>query len=420
MIIEELYSLPSDQKISRQYLHYQFCSKRRNKKLSGTVYIKVHTYRMLQSLGSNLFKRPHPDLTDSPNQTKRYKANDSGSIELPLETNLMPSETGQDKIIANISNEAPIQKINENLATTTTIDANLSNVKISAPNNDKGKLDQQDSSKLNDAIAAAGVDIHEEEELLLQQQLVRKNEAVNERNDVLRSTKVSTFLNPYHLAAFLGKVAKSHQVNQNFLEDGDMLNLISGACETWISHIASKAITISRHRRRGGVLTSSKKNGTLSSSQRSAVSKELRNIAVKQKELEEKRVNKRIALGIEKGANDPNGEENGDGKAGADETLHRAANATAAMMTIGKKKYSWMNSSANGGGVGSDKDGKGGTGTSQGKQSPIIAARGDSGLRYREVRAGNSIVLKDLLGAIENEKRGTQEAIIKGYAKLRD
>ncbi|KAG5419192.1 TAF4 [Candida metapsilosis] len=371
---------------------------------------------MSESKDNNQLKRSYPEPTDSSNQQKRSKLSDDATMEQASKVNSSVSQSNQDKI-ASTSNTSN-QTVNSNSIATPreNMDAGKN-----ANANDRTKHDQQDSSKLNDAIAAAGVDIHAEEELLLQQQLARKNEAANERTDIQRSPKVSTFLNPYHLAAFLGKVAKSRQVNQNFLEDGDMLNLMSGACEAWISHIASKAITISRHRRRGGVLTTSKKNGTSSSSQRSAVSRELRNLAVKQKELEEKRVNKRIALGIERSANDQNGED-GDNKAGADETLHRAANATAAMMTIGKKKYSWMNSSANGGGgsTATDKEGKSGTGSNRSKQSPLIAARGDSGLRYREVRAGNSIVLKDLLGAIENERRGTQAAVTKGYAKLRD
>ncbi|KAI5960912.1 TAF4 [Candida theae] len=364
-------------------------------------------------------KRSLPDPADLSSPSKRAKTGDALSTEGGAKETNLASKVEHTKTLTNTSNTTSSQPANTDTTATAREGASAGK---GSNTNDKTKSDQQDSSRLNDAIAAAGVNLHEEEELLLQQQLARKNEAMNEGNANLQSPKVSTFLNPYHLAAFLGKVAKKHQVNQSFLEDGDVLNLISGACETWISHIAAKTITISRHRRRGGVLTTSKKNGasSSSSSQRSAVSRELRNLAVKQKELEEKRVNKRIALGIEKSANDPSDEGNGDGKAGADETLHRAANATAAMMTVGKKKYSWMNSGAGGGGAGADNDGKDNKGSSRGKQSPIIAARGDSGLRYREVRAGNSIVLKDLLGAIEHEKRGTQEAIIKGYAKLRD
>ncbi|KAI5952418.1 TAF4 [Candida jiufengensis] len=328
-----------------------------------------------------------------------------------------------------LQNSMNILQDQNNLDTNTTTSTSLATPNITtatnpltAQNTSKVQQDQekQDTSKLNDAIAAAGVDIQKEEELLLQQQQSRRFEGFQDRPGFTTTSKTSPFLNPYHLAAFIVKIAKTRQINQNFLEDGDMLNLISGACENWIAHIASKTLILSRHRRRGILTSSSKKSNSSSSSssfQRSGVSKELRNMALKQKEMEEKRVQKRIALGLEKSAHDPTNDENGDSKAGADETLHRAANATASMMTMGKKKYSWMNA---GGGNANNATADSGNSGSKSKQSPIISIRGDNGLRYREVRSGNSIVLKDLLGAIEDEKKGTQQAVIKGYAKLRD
>ncbi|MDC6272240.1 hypothetical protein PP707_08055, partial [Acetobacter pasteurianus] len=294
--------------------------------------------------------------------------------------------------------------------------------------------DQRDSSKLNDAIAAAGVDIQKEEELLQQRQLNRKPGAPSEKQDGSKLQTQVPLLNPYHLSAFLAKVSKTHQIHQNFLEDGNLLNLISDACEDWLSHIASKALILSRHRRRGTQF-SLKKGGLSSltqlSQQRSAVSKELRNLALRQKEMEEKRVQKRIALGLEKSSG--NGTDDAaNGKPGSEETLHRAANATAAMMATGKKKYSWMSSGGGGAGsigsLGDDARGSGvgiggggvGGGDSKTKQSAILSTRGDNGLRYRDLRSTNAIVLKDLLNALEGEKKGTQHAITKGYAKLRD
>ena len=57
-------------------------------------------------------------------------------------------------------------------------------------------------------------------------------------------------------------------------------------------------------------------------------------MALKQKEMEEKRVNK-SDVGVGKSTKDASkNDENGESKAGAEETLHRAANATAAMMTM--------------------------------------------------------------------------------------
>lgn len=286
-------------------------------------------------------------------------------------------------------------------------------------NNVKAIPHTDDTSKLNDAIAAAGVDIHQEEELLLQQQLNRRSDVSNDLKQYLKASKPPAFLNPYHTASFMNKVARENGVYQNFLQDGELLELISASCENWIANILTKTVVLSRHRRRGVPnLTSKNKKGTNAANiPRSELSKEIRNLASKQKELEERRVAKRILLGLEKSASDPTNEDV-DGKAGAEETLHRAANATAAMMTMnpGRKKYSWMTSNSGANEVakaGAETDGKG-------KQSTIISVRGDNGLRFREIRSGNLITLKDLLGVIEDERMGTEKAIIKGYAKLKD
>lgn len=286
----------------------------------------------------------------------------------------------------------------------------------------KSKVSADDASKLNDAIAAAGVDIQKEEELLAQQHAHRASNitAANQFSQRQRqyNPHLNAFLHPYHLAVFMNRVANQNGILQNFVQDGELLELMSVACQQWLSKIVSKTVILSRHRRRG-IPSFNSKNKKLSLSlltaiQRSDLSKELRNLAAKQKEMEEKRVSKRIILGLEKSA-DANGDASA--KAGAEETLHRAANATAAMMAMnpGRKKYSWMTSSTGGGddAAGGDKDGKN-------KQSSIISVRGDNGLRYREIRSGNSVTMKDLLGVIEEERMGTEKAVIKGYAKLKD
>jgi len=279
------------------------------------------------------------------------------------------------------------------------------------------KLHTNDPTKLNDAIAAAGVDIQQEEELLLRQQQHR-NFGVRHNGKVV---KLPPFLNSYHVAAFMNKVAKENGIQQNFLQDAELLELVSTACEYWLSNIINKTIILSQHRRRGipqNLIKRSQDKKSLPSIPRSELSKELRNLAVKQKELEEKRVNKRIMLGLEKTSNDPNDPANADGKAGAEETLHRAANATAAMMTMnpGRKKYSWMTA-----GSSANSESKVGAETpAKGKQSSIITARGDNGLRFREIRSGNSVNMKDLLTAIEDERIGTFKAVMKGYAKLKE
>ncbi|KAK6464699.1 TAF4-domain-containing protein [Scheffersomyces coipomensis] len=282
--------------------------------------------------------------------------------------------------------------------------------------NQPNKL-QNDPARLNDALAAAGINIQQEEELLLQQQQNRKEDISKDLKQIIKASKPPPFLNNYHLAAFINKVATNNGIQQNFLQEADLLELVSAACESWMSNIIQKTIILSRHRRRGIPnlnVKANKKGSTANANSRSELSKELRNIAVGQKELEERRVQKRIMLGLEK--SDPSNDGlGGDGKAGAEETLHRAANATAAMMSnTGRKKYSWM-TSANGAGAEAAK------GTDEkSKKSSIIAIRGENGLRFREIRSGNSVTMKDLLGAIEDERMGTDKAIVKAYAKLKD
>ncbi|CAK7902780.1 transcription initiation factor TFIID subunit 4 [[Candida] anglica] len=293
------------------------------------------------------------------------------------------------------------------------------------------QLHTNDPSKLNDALAAAGVDIQQEEELLMQQHSNRNNRYTTQQQQYLQRQRqqqfprTSPFLNPYHLSSFMQRVARENGVHQNFLQDSELLELVSAACENWISNLTTKTIILSRHRRRGIPTLVETKNGsgkkgnstTTPSSQRSELSKELRNIAARQKELEERRVQKRIALGLENGT--ANGGDSENGKAGAEETLHRAANATAAMMSSGRKKYSWMTQGANAGG-GADESSKSAEGDTKSKQSSLISIRGDNGLRFREIRSGKTVTMKDLLGALEEERMGTENALIKGYAKLKD
>ncbi|RCK66914.1 Transcription initiation factor TFIID subunit 4 [Candida viswanathii] len=358
---------------------------------------------------SNL-KRPAENEVSSPNKKIKLESanDDEGTQSVDSDFDSLPVSLLQ----------------NANIETTATNNNSTTNNNATTTSNTKDY--DQDTSKLNDAIAAAGVDIQQEEEILLQQQLNRKaaDGMTTNLKNVIKASKPPSFLNSYHLASFMDKVAKENGIHQNFLMDGDMLDLVSAACEAWLGKLATKTIMLSRHRRRG-IPKIGKKLGS-SSMPRSEISKELRSLAIRQKELEEKRVSKRVMLGLEKSPNDPtNTGENGDSKAGAEETLHRAANATAAMMTmnLGKKKYSWMTSSNGSGAGGGGSDlGKSGSGASKDgkKESPIISIRGDNGLRFREIRSGNSIVMKDLLEAIEDEKRGTRNAVVKGYAKLKD
>lgn len=281
--------------------------------------------------------------------------------------------------------------------------------------------EKEDPSKFNDAIAAAGVDIGREEELLstnysrtpysLQQQQLANR---------LRQLygQANAFLQPYHVGLFMNRAARESGVVQNFMMDPEMLEFMSAACKEWLSNIVTKTVGLARHRRRG-IPAFNQKPGSKQKSQpaqRSDVSRELRNLAVRQKEQEEARVAKRLALGLE---NKDDVAPETSKQAGAEETLHRAANATAAMMTMSstKKKYSWMNS---GGAGGADDSKLSASKESGSKQSPLISSRGENGLRYREIRTGNMITTKDLLSVLEDERMGTYKAVVKGYAKLKD
>ncbi|EGV64901.1 transcription initiation factor TFIID subunit 4 [Yamadazyma tenuis] len=269
------------------------------------------------------------------------------------------------------------------------------------------QLHTNDPSKLNDALAAAGVDIQREEELLMQQQLSRvpQQPQFNQQR-----VAVSQFLNPYHVNTYMQKSARENGVLQNFLQDPEVLEIMSASCERWISDIVAKTIVMARHRQNSAPIGKSK-----TTSGKSDMYSELRGLAKKHRELEEQRVERRIALGLEK--SDDNGKY--ENKAGSEETLHRAANATAAMMTSnpGRKKYSWMTSGAggpNGGSAGvSEKD-------SNSKRSHLLSSRGDNGIRLNNTRITQAVTMKDLLAAIEDERMNVQNALVKGYSKLRD
>lgn len=283
-----------------------------------------------------------------------------------------------------------------------------------------------DPSKLNDALAAAGVDLQREEELLssnysrLPLNSVNLQYSQRPRQGYVQQT---AFLQPYHLAVFMNRVGRDNGMAQNFLLDTEMLEFMSSACKEWISNLVAKTAAMAKHRRRGiPALTSAAGSGAsgrqkfVPNTQRSEVSKDLRELAIRQKALEEQRVQKRALLGLEK-SGEVAPETNG--KDGNDET-HRAANATAAMMTMNpsRKKYSWMTSGAAGGGA---EDAKSSTGKDSAlKQSVLILARGDNGLRFREIRTGNMITTRDLLSVIEDERMGTAKAVVKGYARLKD
>lgn len=246
-----------------------------------------------------------------------------------------------------------------------------------------------DPDQLSDALHSAGVNLKEEEHLLSRslhqpEGLARASStAVLNQNARLMN---QPFLEVKTLHNIVRKSTSEMGIRHISDKDNEIVSLISVSCQEWLSDILTSAVILSRHRRRSRTET------------RSDISKALRNIAIKDKENEDRRSARKAALGLDS--------EGGD-KAGSEDTQHRAANATALMMTSGKKKYSWLT---------------GGTGASSPapRQTGPTLARQDNSVRYREVREEPGLVLRDLLAALEQRRIGVEKAIIKGYAKVKN
>lgn len=254
------------------------------------------------------------------------------------------------------------------------------------------KSTQSDPNKMQDVLFSAGVDIREEEALL--------NSSLNASKSQTQITNMKmpnrqAFLHPDQVGNYMRKICKEQNFTQNFSKNPEVMRIMSTACEMYIKDIVTNSLVISRHRR---------KAVTLNSGRRSEVSAALRSMAIAQKKEEERRVKKRIALGLEK--------EDLENKLDSEETLHRASNVTAGLRAGSKKQYGWLTSSTN-------KPSAMGSKT-LGKVASAIASRGDSGLRFREAREEPGIVMRDLLYALENRRNGTHNIISKGYARIRD
>ncbi|ANZ73469.1 BA75_00280T0 [Komagataella pastoris] len=244
-----------------------------------------------------------------------------------------------------------------------------------------------DPEKLSDALTAAGVDLKEEESLLSQSTVIQQSRR--------QLSTLSSFLHPVHLATFMRRVMENNGLRNYVDHDTELLSYMSSACEGFMAGILTDSVLLANHRKRP--IKSKLKHST---TPRSDVSKVLRDIATKQKEREEQRVQKRVTLDIE------GQEDDGKSKQDNEEVLHRAANATAMMMTSKskKKKYSWMNADSG----------------AQGGKTNSVLARGDSGIRYRDAREEPGLVLRDLLGALEGRRMCVANTVVKGYARMND
>lgn len=239
----------------------------------------------------------------------------------------------------------------------------------------RGRPPKQDNpEELADAVAAAGVNLRAEEEAM--------NGGMGLGVSKMRGNG-NQFLRPQQLAWFMTRTME--QQGMPAMEfDVELINLISAACENYMSAIVSDSVVMSRHRRVG---VRTKKKAMQNS--KSEVSKALKEIAVKQKLHEEKRVKRRVVLGLEEDKKDEQKEE------------QTQTNMTASLMMSGstKKRYSWMQTASS---------------------NSALSSRGDNGIRYREAREEPGIVMRDLLSAIDGRRRGVISAKVKGYAKLHD
>lgn len=268
--------------------------------------------------------------------------------------------------------------------------ATSSSSAVAGPQNSKNS--QSDPNKMSDVLFSAGVDIREEEALLNSSVNASKS---NQQTADIRTPPHPPFLHPDQVNQFMRRVCKEQNFSQNFAKNPEILRMMSSACESYMRDIVTNSLVISRHRR---------KAVKINSGRRSETSIALKSIAMNQKREEERRVKKRVALGLEK--------EDLENKMDSEETLHRASNATAGLRAGSKKQYGWLTSST------SKPTSLGGL--SSGKVASAVAARGDTGLRFREAREEPGIVMRDLLYALENRRNGVHNVISKGYARIRD
>jgi hypothetical protein len=256
---------------------------------------------------------------------------------------------------------------------------------------------------LSDAVAASGVNIRAEEEAMVGGLSISK-----------RQVEQNTFLKPTQLQWFMHRTLDEQGIKPAQL-DSEVASTISSSCEHYMAQILADAIVMMRHRRHlsdsqtntVNVSTNGKTKGKVSKSSKSSksalsahsginskseISKALRDLAAKHKEREEKRIRRRVFLGLE--------EEKPEEDLIQD---HKQTNLTASMMMSGskQKKYSWMQSSSN-------------------SNSNSFNSRGDNGIRYREAREEPSVVMRDLIAALENRRIGVSNALLKAYARLKD
>lgn len=246
---------------------------------------------------------------------------------------------------------------------------------------------------LSDAVAASGVNIRAEEEAMIGGLSISK-----------RQIEQNSFLKLGQLEWFMQKTLEE-QGSKSIIVDNEVGNLISASCEFYMREIVTDLIVMMRHRRHASDAAANKAKGNKSSkgskhssslhsgiNSKSEISKALRDLAAKHKEREEKRIRRRVLLGLDEEKVEENLVQD-----------HKQTNLTASLMMNGSKKskYSWMQSSST-------------------TSNSSFNSHGDNGIRYREAREEQSVVLRDLIAALENRRIGASNALLKAYARLKD
>lgn len=277
---------------------------------------------------------------------------------------------------------------NDTVNTAANIKTPASTQNVTKKKSTNKSLQSENHEALSDAVAASGVNIRAEEEAMTTGLSISK-----------RQIEQNTFINPNQLNWFMSKTLEEQGIKSVLMEH-DVANLISASCQHYMTQIVSDTVVMMRHRRyhddsskaRNKQNKNSKSKISKSNlNNKSEISKALRDLAFKHKEKEEKRHRRRIFLGLEENKQEEELVQD-----------HKQTNLTASLMMSGskKKKYSWMQSSSS--------------------VSNAIDSRGDNGIRYREAREEQSVVLRDLIAALENRRMGVSDVLLKGYARLKD
>ncbi|ODV92144.1 hypothetical protein CANCADRAFT_17165, partial [Tortispora caseinolytica NRRL Y-17796] len=251
---------------------------------------------------------------------------------------------------------------------------------------------QLDPENLSDALLSAGVDLREEEALLSQS--VVEDIPVTTSYEQLSAATTPSVASP-QLAAPYTPMMGSHALASYMHSlatrnsENDLIDLVSLACEEWITHLVTSAAIVARHRKNSDrrYLTS----GSMYSKGPSDLARTIRQLAIKDKEAEEKWQVRRNALKQKESTGKDGADATiADNDTNAEEAIQRATNETVALMTGSSKgkKYSWMTGSS-------------GTSTPLGRKGSATSS--DPGIRIREAREENSVMMRDLVVVLERE-----------------